>query len=155
MPSSWDLGGETASLVSWRVARLHHHGSAHWRCWRHQLHVTVLGLLSTLLYVVQCVLALRMLLDSGDGTAVTWLALVLVGLYLVGIVRAWTLLGNPQRGWSGWLNPLQDLPRGPKEILTGTTQADAATRLEQLRGECQPRLATIAWSLTAPTGVFQ
>jgi hypothetical protein len=26
------------------------------------------------------------------------------------MLRAWTLLGDPQHGWSGWFNPLQDLP---------------------------------------------
>jgi hypothetical protein len=28
---------------------------------------------------------------------------------VLGIVRAWTLRGDPQHSWSGWLNPLQDL----------------------------------------------
>jgi hypothetical protein len=33
------------------------------------------------------------------------LALVIIGLYALAMLRAWTLLGDPQHGWSGWLNP--------------------------------------------------
>ena len=41
--------------------------------------------------------------------AFRWLARVLIGLDDLGILRVWTLLGDTQHGWSGWLNPLQDL----------------------------------------------
>ena len=34
---------------------------------------------------------------------------IIIGLYALGMLRAWTLLGDPQHGWSGWVNPLQDL----------------------------------------------
>jgi hypothetical protein len=37
------------------------------------------------------------------------LAVTIIGLYALGIVRAWTLLGNPRHGWSGLINPLQDV----------------------------------------------
>ena len=99
----------TAAFVSLRVARVHRHGAPRRASWRHLLRVAVLGLVSTLLYAIQCLLGLRLLLESEDGTPVRWLALILIGLYVVGIVRAWTLLGDPQGGWSGWLNPLQDI----------------------------------------------
>jgi len=38
------------------------------------------------------------------------LAYVVIAVYVFGILRAWTLLSDPQYGLSGWLNPLQDLP---------------------------------------------
>jgi hypothetical protein len=35
---------------------------------------------------------------------------IIISLYALGMLRTWALLGDPQHGWSGWPNPLQDLP---------------------------------------------
>jgi hypothetical protein len=52
---------------------------------------------------------LRLILQPTDEDAFRWLGAIIIGLYALGMLRAWTLLGDPQHGWSGWLNPLQDL----------------------------------------------
>jgi hypothetical protein len=44
---------------------------------------------------------------------VRWLAAIVIIIYTLGMLRAWTLLGDPQHGWSGWLNPLQDIEPEP------------------------------------------
>ncbi len=115
-------GAFTAALVSQRVAQLHRHGARRYASWGHRLRAVLLGLVSTLLYTIQGVLAIQLLWEPKDASPVRWLALIVMSLYVVGIVRAWTLLGDPQKGWSGWLNPLQDLERSgtdiPKEGFT-------------------------------------
>lgn len=103
------IGVFTAAFVSLRVTRVHRHSVSWSASWRHLLRVVLLGAVATVLYAVQCLLGLQLLLTPEDETPVRWLALILIGLYIVGIVRAWTLLGDPQGGWSGWLNPLQDI----------------------------------------------
>lgn len=102
-------GAYIAATVSRRVAGLHRHSALRRRAWGHKLHVMLLGLISTVLYLIQSVLALQLLVEPRGQNPIRGLAVVVVGLYFVGIVRAWTLLGDPQQGWSGWLNPLQDL----------------------------------------------
>ena len=97
-----------AQLVRF-LARSHRHGSSRHAPWPHLLRVVSLSLVATMVYAVQCLLGLRLLLQPTDASPFRWLALIIIALYALGIVRAWTLLGDPQHGWSGWLNPLQDL----------------------------------------------
>jgi hypothetical protein len=99
----------TEAIVGQRVARLHRHAAPWYASWRHLLHVVLLGLAATVLYAIQCLLGLHVLLGSADTSSFRRLALIIIGLYAVGLVRTWTLLGDPQYGWSGWLNPLQDI----------------------------------------------
>ena len=61
------------------------------------------------MYAIEGLLGLRLILRPADVEAYRWLAVIIIALYGLGILRAWTLLGDPQHGWSGWLNPLQDL----------------------------------------------
>ena len=63
-----------------------------------------------MVYAIEGLFGVRLILEPGSTSAIRGLALVIIGLYALAILRAWTLLGDPQHGWSGWLNPLQDLP---------------------------------------------
>ena len=78
--------------------------------WRHLLRVASLSLVATVVYVIESLLGLRLIVEPSDEAAFGWLAVIIIGIYALGIARAWTLLGDPQYGWSGWLNPLQDMP---------------------------------------------
>jgi hypothetical protein len=60
--------------------------------------------------VIESLLGLRLIWEPTEEAAFGWLAVIIIGIYALGIARAWTLLGDPQYGWSGWLNPLQDMP---------------------------------------------
>jgi hypothetical protein len=91
--------------------------------WLHRLRVTSLSVVATLLYAIEGLLDLRLSLRPADMEALRWLAVIVIGFYGLGILWPWTLLGNPRHGWSGWLNPVQDLEleRAP------TTETDIAT----------------------------
>jgi hypothetical protein len=91
--------------------------------WLHRLRVTSLSVVATLLYAIEGLLDLRLSLRPVDMEALRWLAVIVIGFYGLGILWPWTLLGNPRHGWSGWLNPVQDLEleRAP------TTETDIAT----------------------------
>jgi hypothetical protein len=91
------------------LARAHWHETSRHAPWRHLLHVAGPSLGATALYMFEGVLGLRLLLQPADTGAIRSLAFIIISLYAVALVRAWTLLGDPQYGWSGWLNPFQDL----------------------------------------------
>jgi hypothetical protein len=91
-------------------ARFHRHSTARLGSSRHLLRVTSLSLVASVVFAIEVLFALRLILQPGAESAFRGLALVIIGLYALAMLRAWTLLGDPQHGWSGWLNPLQDLP---------------------------------------------
>ena len=91
------------------IARFHQHGRARHAPWRHLLRVAGVTYLAVVVYLFETLLGLRLIMEPADEVAYGRLAVTIVGLYALGIVRAWTLLGNPRHGWSGLLNPLQDL----------------------------------------------
>jgi hypothetical protein len=101
-------GAIAAVRLGGLFARFHRHGAARHAPWRHLLRVAGLSLVAAVVYAAEALLGLCLLLRPEDEAAFGWLAAV-VSLYALGILRAWTLLGDPQHGWSGWLNPLQDL----------------------------------------------
>jgi hypothetical protein len=108
------LGTLTALHLARRFLRLHQHNSRRLTPSRDRLRVISLSVIVTALFVVQVVIGFRLMMDSTGEGSIRSLALVIVGLYLLGIARAWILLGDPQHGWSGWLNPLRD-PSGRRE----------------------------------------
>lgn len=108
------LGTLAALHLARRFLRLHQHNSARLVPSRDRLRVISLSVIVTALFVVQVLVGLRLMRDSTGEDPTRSLALVIVGLYILGIARAWILLGDPQHGWSGWLNPLRD-PSGRRE----------------------------------------
>jgi len=103
--------GTTAAVFLARsFASFHRHGTTRRGPGLHQLRVTSLSLVGTAVYAIEGLIGVRLILQPGSASAFRGLALVIIGLYALAILRAWTLLGDPQHGWSGWLNPLQDLP---------------------------------------------
>jgi hypothetical protein len=92
------------------LADLHRHGAARYRPRRDLLRVISLSLIATLVFAIESVVGLRLILRPEDEDAYRWLGAIIIGLYALGMLRAWTLLGDPQHGWSGWVNPLPDLP---------------------------------------------
>src|SRR5215208_5197009 len=105
------LGILIAIHLSWLFARFHRHGTARYSPpWRDLLRVVSLSFIATVVFAIESVVGLRLVLRPTDVDAYRWLSAIIIGLYALGMLRAWTLLGDPQHGWSGWLNPLQDLP---------------------------------------------
>ena len=95
--------------LSWLFARFHRHGAARYPPWRDLVRVVSLSLIATVVFAIESLVGLRLILRPTDEDAYRWLGAIIIGLYALGMLRAWTLLGDPQHGWSGWLNPLQDL----------------------------------------------
>jgi hypothetical protein len=117
------VGILTALHLSWLFARFHRHGRAHYPHWRDVLRVVSLSFIATVVFAIESLVGLRLILRPTDVDAFRWLGAIIIGLYALAMLRAWTLLGDPHHGWSGWLNPLQDLEleRAP------TTDTDIAT----------------------------
>ncbi len=103
------------------LARSHRHEVSGRLPWLHLLRVVGLSLVATVVYAIEGLLGLRLLLQPEVASGFRELALIIIGLYVLGMVRAWTLLGDPRYGWSGWLNPLQDL------LATEETDVPAGT----------------------------
>jgi hypothetical protein len=99
--------------LSWLFARFHRHGAVRDPPWRDLLRVVSLSLIATVVFAIESVVGLRLVLRPEDVDAYWWLGAIIIGLYALGMPRAWTLLGDPLHGWSGWLNPLRlrDLER--------------------------------------------
>jgi hypothetical protein len=119
-------GVVTASYIAWRVAQFHQHGRLP-GSWGHLLRVTSLSLIATAIYAIETVLGLALLLDENSTGAVRGLALTVIGLYAVATLRAWILLGDPDEGLSGWLNPLQDRALGTTVLAAVSRQQSAKT----------------------------
>jgi hypothetical protein len=85
------------------------------------------SMFAVIVFATEGVIGLLLIRQPDDTDVLQWLAYVIIAVYVVGMLRAWTLLGDPQYGLSGWLNPLQDLP--PMEAIveveeTFVTDAD-------------------------------
>ena len=112
------VGVLTALHLAWLFARFHRHGTARYPPWRDLLRVISLSFIATVVFAIESLVGLRLILRPTDEDAFRWLGAVIIGLYALGMLRAWTLLGDPQHGWSGWLNPLQDLPARNEMVVS-------------------------------------
>jgi hypothetical protein len=81
----------TASLLS--LIRLH---QVHWRALRDTLFLA--GLMVT--FVVQLILGIRVIVQPSDSGAVNTIMILVVICFLIGIDRAWELVGGPTIGIS-------------------------------------------------------
>jgi hypothetical protein len=101
----WGVGA--AAYIAWRFFQFHQHGTLH-ESWQHLIRVVTLSLVATLIYAVEATLGLALLFDETETGALRGLALTVTALYALAILRAWILLGDPEEGLSGLLNPLRD-----------------------------------------------
>jgi hypothetical protein len=97
-----------AGQLAWLLAQFHRHKPRHHASWRHLLRAVGPSMVATAVGAIEALVGLQLVLRPTDAAAWRDLALVAVGLYVLGIVRVWVLLGDPRHRWSGWLNPLQD-----------------------------------------------
>jgi hypothetical protein len=91
------------------ITHLHQHGGSGYAPWRHLLRVAGVTYFAVAIYLFETLLGVRLVLDPANEVVYGWLAITIIGLYALGIARAWILLGNPRHGWSGVINPLQDV----------------------------------------------
>jgi hypothetical protein len=93
--------------------------------------------------VIEGLLGLHLLLQPADAGTIRSLAFIIISLYALALVRAWTLLGEPQLGWSGWLNPLQGLE------AAGTMNEPS----EAPSSSAAARMASITWWWLTPATI--
>jgi hypothetical protein len=106
-------GGLIAAQLVEFLARAHQHVVTRRLPWLYRLRIVSLSIVATLLYAIEALLGLQLIARPHDEDGVRWLAAIVIIIYTLGMLRAWTLLGDPQHGWSGWLNPLQDIEPEP------------------------------------------
>ncbi len=102
------VGAIVATRLVQLFARHHRHEPAPYAPWRHFLRVGSQSMVASMVFATQSVLGLLLILHPADRDTFRWLGVTIIVLYTFALFRAWTLLGNPQYGLSGWLNPLQD-----------------------------------------------
>ena len=66
-------------------------------------------LISLVIYVYEFYLGAYLLTHPGDSGSLYSLCSVLIGIYALGLTRAWQLLGARRYGFLGWLNPLHEV----------------------------------------------
>jgi len=71
--------------------------------------------ISLILYGYEVVLAVLLVMQPGAVAFVYTLSVILLGIYGLGLVRAWELLGAPRSSVIGWLNPLHETPEAPTQ----------------------------------------
>jgi hypothetical protein len=113
------IGGVlTAAHLVWLFAHFHRHGSMRRIPSLHLLRTTGISVVAIIVGLIESVLGLRFIMEPTDDL-LRGLAFVIITLYALGILRAWILLGDPQQGWSGWINPLQN--DGMVEVVDATS----------------------------------
>jgi hypothetical protein len=80
--------------------------------------------ISGALYGYEAAIGVGLLLHPGDAGLTLSLAELLLGVYAVGLARAWELLGGPGGMIARLLNPLQDLEDTPP--TSGASHTDSA-----------------------------
>ncbi len=81
--------------------------------WVRRLRLLMFSLVGLALYGYEFVLGRRIASAHFARDTLLSLAVVVLSVYLVGLFRAWTLLGARRHGPGAWLNPLEDVVETP------------------------------------------
>jgi hypothetical protein len=98
--------------------------------WGAMVRVIATLLVSVALYGYEGIIGVGLLLHPRDVGLTLSLAELLLGVYAVGLARAWELLGGPGGMIARLLNPLQDLEEAPP--TPGAAPADERTHAVQV-----------------------
>ena len=92
----------TTLIQAWQLMRLR-------KGWRSFLRRAFLVVLSLVLYGLELLNALHLSFNPSQVGDLYGLILLLVGVFALGLIRAWELLGVHRYGLLGWLSPLRDV----------------------------------------------
>lgn len=98
-------GVVAAARLAVLLAKAHRHDAV---SRLHLLRVTSLSMTAVVVYAAEVVVGVTLLRQPESLAAWSGLALIVICIDVLGLARAWILLGDPRQGWSGWLNPLRD-----------------------------------------------
>lgn len=110
-------------MLGWNLSR---HSPRRWLSIVRRAALIVVGLL---LYGYELYNAILLLLSPTTTTAISVLAPLLVGIYALGLTRAWQLLGGRSYRLSDWLSPLHDTEN--RQPGTNTDQSLSATSVRK------------------------
>jgi len=82
-----------------------------------------------LLYGYELYNALLLLLSPAKSAPVSTLASLLLGIYALGLARAWQLLGGRTYGLGEWLSPLHDVEK--RQPVATTDQSLSAPSVKK------------------------
>lgn len=81
--------------------------------WRNMVRRAIILVVSLALYGFELYYAVQLLRFPGQSNPVFAVASLLMGIYGIGLVHAWELIGVRRYGLLSWLSPLRDVP-GPE-----------------------------------------
>ena len=119
----------TSLIQAWSLLRLR-------KGWQSFLRRAFLVFLNLGLYGFELRNGVGLITDPTQVGYVYALLFVLLGVFALGLTRAWELLGAQRYGFGGWLNPLQDVHDSEPFSRAGT--ADSASMLHRT-DEAAPR----------------
>ena len=109
----------TTLVQAWQLLRLP-------KGWQSFLRRASLVVLSLVLYGLELLNALHLSFHPSQVSDLYGLIFLLVGVFALGLIRAWELLGVHRYGLFGWLNPLRDVKETESFSQDGTSHT--ATR---------------------------
>jgi uncharacterized membrane protein len=113
------VGLANSFILAWDLAR---HSK---RRWLSIVRRSVFILVGLLLYGYEFYYAILLLLSPTNSSPIFPLAVVLVGIYALGMTRAWQLLGGRSRQLNDWLTPLREAEE--RHAVTDTDQSLSAS----------------------------
>lgn len=99
------------------------------RRWLSMVRGSTLVVAGFLLYGFELYSAILLLLSPGNSSPVSALAPLLIGIYALGLTRAWQLLGGRSYRLREWLSPLNDVESG--QPATSTDQSLSASNVRK------------------------
>ena len=96
------LGLINSSLLAWNLLKEQER-------WQNVVRRVFLILVSIIIYGYEFYYAILIILKSNSVGNIYTLAGLLLGVYGIGLTRAWQLLGARRFGLGGWLSPLREL----------------------------------------------
>ena len=110
------LGFINSSVLAWNL--LKERGR-----WQNVVRRVYLILVSFIIYGYEFYYAILIILEPNSVGNIYTLAGLLLGVYGIGLTRAWQLLGARRYGLGGWLSPLREL----NETMPTTTPEESKT----------------------------
>ncbi len=104
----------TTLIQAWQLLRLR-------KGWQSFLRRAFLVVLRLVLYGLELLNALHLSFDPSQVGDLYGLIFLLVGVFALGLIRAWELLGVQRYGLFGWLNPLRDVNETESFSQAGTS----------------------------------
>ncbi len=120
------LGLINSSLLAWKLLKERER-------WQNVVRRLFLILVSVIIYGYEFYYAILIILNPDSFGNIYTLAGLLVGVYGIGLTRAWQLLGARRFGIGGWLSPLRELNETVPIRTQEETEMSSETVHDELR----------------------